>query len=305
MVNIAAIHVDSVKTADKILTDRIVFDAILDVNETFNNTITQHPTEFNSNISDHVYNKNPIFTFTGIVTNASKFQSGGFAVTDNDANNAQNTAELNDWLTFFKNADQDLIDKVASSIDKQVQALDPNFAYDVDDIISKINERIDGFVSEKYSNISFQDPEIYDQTNRGSESRENRTYNPASTNNLVNSVGSNQRVQTAYDLLLSLYENPKPVKLLLKNRVYENCILSNLNLERNKENSDTLVARMTFEKIRVAAPTQTGTLFVTPENLDNLAPKDTSNNSPKVLTEEQKRQLEVATSVEQIRNPLL
>lgn len=49
----------------------LVFDAALNVNPRFSNTVTKHPIETGSEVSDHVYKRNTVIDVDGLITNYS------------------------------------------------------------------------------------------------------------------------------------------------------------------------------------------------------------------------------------------
>ena len=120
MADIATILVDrSFGIPKDGLPDFISFDSVTDVSESFANQITQYPTEFNGNISDHAYNRNPSFSFTGIITEGSKLNTISSEV-DYLANNKIDNFYYEKWRDFFfqNEGDTQLINKVGGSLDK-------------------------------------------------------------------------------------------------------------------------------------------------------------------------------------------
>lgn len=71
-----------------------VSDAVISVKEDFSNDITSHPVDSRSNISDHVYNRNPRLTIIGSVSNNPIYEYPNNEVGYNGENRADKAHEL-------------------------------------------------------------------------------------------------------------------------------------------------------------------------------------------------------------------
>lgn len=80
-------------------TKSFISDAVISVREQFSNNITSYPVDTRSNISDHVYNQNPIISITGSVSNNPVLQYPNNEVGYNE-NRADKAHELLKELWF-------------------------------------------------------------------------------------------------------------------------------------------------------------------------------------------------------------
>lgn len=58
----------------------LVFDSTDNIDYNFSNTVSNHPIDTKSNITDHIFNNNPRFTVTGTISNSVGENKGGVIV---------------------------------------------------------------------------------------------------------------------------------------------------------------------------------------------------------------------------------
>lgn len=77
--------------------DSFVCDATLEVSQTFSNRITSYAVDDRSNVTDHVFNENPSFTITGVVSNypVTEYDSNIIGYSDDRAGRADKL--LQEW----------------------------------------------------------------------------------------------------------------------------------------------------------------------------------------------------------------
>ena len=68
----------------------LLFDAITSWNRSFTGTVSKHPIDGGSNVSDHYINNNPVFTMSAVIS-ASDVSLTPFALSDQDGNKPLNS----------------------------------------------------------------------------------------------------------------------------------------------------------------------------------------------------------------------
>lgn len=252
--DVSSIIVDNTTSSKLALDSNVLsFDSVVNVRENFTNNITSHPTENNNSITDHVFQRNPTFSFKAVITNASKIVTN--EIVEANSVNANSKNELEDWLFYLQQNENDL--GVLGSI---VPAFGNSRS--VADTINELRRRISTFNSdyERYGVQPYGDPEVLDNIYTGGE--------PTPTN-ILNRSGTNVRVQKGYLLLKDIYTKKTPIQLLLKNQIYTNCILKSLTFERSSRNSDILEFDVMFEQVRIAGSPEEVT--ISDVTLDDIA----------------------------------